>query len=225
MRYIFLILFSSVIVTNSFAQKSETNEQTFFNLIFKKYPDRYFSLGSNSFSEEYNSDTKKPVRKSSFIIVNDKGTKAQKYLRERKDSILAKYLPSFHFYSGKYTCHLELSVNGLGFVGFLSKGNADFVFDTTTSGFKSDFIKAIKGIKLSGKMDMEKFCSALLTALDPGLLLNYKENIYQRTNLTWINDTLVVENFYKREKEQTSTILYVVFAGDELVDITLNNCR
>jgi hypothetical protein len=201
-----------------------TNEQKIFRCIFEKYPGNYFRVGSAiGFHKDFDAKSDKRVFDFCYYVVDSTKSDERKYLKEIKDSILGKYLPSTHFYFGRKSCHPEVGEYA-DLLYYLHNDVGDLVFDKGEFGFNAEFVNIIKGVIIPGKAEKEKFASALSNIFAPGLIIYFGGYTKIRTILAWSGDKLTVTEYYKTENEtEISTNLYVYFKGDNISFFSSSN--
>jgi len=203
----------------SYQEPGLTNEQKFFECIFQKYPNEYFVLTDIIHWENH-------YGKLYFVQVQPNDLVENRYLIEINDTVIKKYLPLTHFYTGLVNGYYEIYDGPKVFIGFLHKDTGDFALDTRTeNGINKGLMNTIKGITIKGKEEKEKFCSSLLKILSDNHWESFNPN-----RMTWdkryfkgsdSGRTLDKLTLTKNYNQQDSNSLNVLFQGDKLTDITL----
>lgn len=214
-----LFLTSIIILpSGAYSQQPCTNEQAFFNCVFKKYPEKFYPLGSTTvFSESYDSATNTLIWKLAFLIIDSSKSQDCRYLNEISYPVLKKHLPALHFYVGRHSLHPEIG-GRRDFVAFLQNDTADFSFNNTT--LNDQLLQILKGISISQRIEREKFSEALLSTFIPRLLYQYHRYRKINTTFRWKGNQLIVTSKYKWE-EKISIKLFVSFNGDKISTVSL----
>jgi hypothetical protein len=154
-----------------------SGEARFFKFIFAKYPELYYPLGSSMFLESYSRGSGTLRWKFSFMVIDttvriDSTLKTETlptidttltdeklYLVEITDTVISRFLPDVHFYSGKHTHHWEIG-GELSFYGFVNKYTADFIYDQYEDGYSPSFKQMIGAITFKDETEKTQFRAA-----------------------------------------------------------------
>jgi len=183
----------------------------FFEQIFAKYSDEYFSLNSEigwreSFSASGYHFT------SSFKIVDSTATGNARYLLDVTPEEI-KATSDIRFYKGMETCHYELSINGLEWRGFAVGDSADFIYAADVDGYSSLLMDALAEIKFKDRKAQEQFALGLLFALTPDFVNGCTNCTQEGIDFYWVGNELKVTQRFS-EFCNCRCILEDLYEGD-----------
>jgi hypothetical protein len=169
----------------------------FFKILFEKYNNDYYPLGSGiTFSEGITaSEPDSYHSKSAFLIIDSLKTGNDKYVIDITPEIIRQQ-SHLRIYKGKYGCHWELSVDGCEWMGFTNGIDADFIFNSEDGGYDKDFAKALNKIDFKDNEEKETFSSAILNVISIHFAPDLTTCERTKVEFDWIDNNLTVTHHY-----------------------------